>query len=71
VTQDTSTKKTGSFMIAAACMFILGFASTWGPVRVVSFKFSLRVERSADVMLVFCFTITVYLDRYGRDFPHA
>ncbi|EIW73633.1 hypothetical protein TREMEDRAFT_71013 [Tremella mesenterica DSM 1558] len=31
VTQDTNTKATGSFLIAAACMFILGYASTWAP----------------------------------------
>ncbi|RXK41634.1 hypothetical protein M231_01133 [Tremella mesenterica] len=37
VTQDTSTKATGSFLVAAACMFILGYASTWAPgIRILT-----------------------------------
>ncbi len=31
VTKDTSEKSVGTFLIVAACLFILGFASTWGP----------------------------------------
>jgi MFS transporter, SP family, sugar:H+ symporter len=31
VTKDTTTKSTGTFLIVASCLFILGFASTWGP----------------------------------------
>ena len=31
VTHDTTTKGTGDFLIVATCLFIFGYASTWGP----------------------------------------
>ncbi|KAI9105645.1 general substrate transporter [Phlyctochytrium arcticum] len=46
---DASDKTVGAVMIAAACMFILGFATTWAPLAwvIVSETYPIRVRSKA------------------------